>query len=148
MPFTVIRALENMSRFEVTLRNYERPHEAPVSAPRNSGSVEVNWTIPWCTSPADFNDGHRLVLRTPGAVPQVLEYSIWQESIPGDGDYVRFTHGLAGQTQYTYGDAAQTSARKLAANERGTPFEVTDNADVRMQIFNVGTDTWVIIRPL
>lgn len=139
---TGIRRVINNAAFTISLRNYEYPGQEAVVVPPG-GEAPLAWNVPWCASPRDFNDGHRIVLRY-GDGGGVVEHSIWQEW-KSDGDYVRFTDGSGGETQYTYRDALQSAARMLATDERGTLFAVTSDSDTILRIKPVLGATWVIL---
>jgi len=87
---TAIRSIRNSNGDSYFVKNNENPNDT--GGPGKSlgvasgQTVPCNMWIPWCTSEADFEGGHFIIM-SPVAFNEVpVVFVIWQE-----GDYVRYS---------------------------------------------------------
>lgn len=129
MAITTITSLENESAGGVYIQDYENPDWTGNSAHVSSDQTGYcNMWIPWCTSVADFNDGHYIEIEGEGDNAISQKYWIWQESIWWD-DRIRYN------TERYYKLSAPAVP---GANWTGGNRSVEIDGDGSMVFFNVG----------
>jgi hypothetical protein len=121
---TTVKRLVNHTAGDVVFTDHEGKRPRSTTVPRHE-EVELDWNVPWCTSPGEFADGHRLtiVVRTPART-----FSIWQNA-ETDGDYVRLSTdgryhgendgGVGRRGDHVPGNPAVGGARTVRIGEQG-----------------------------